>query len=152
MSSLALREFHDFYGWDDPSMGFDLRIELIREEYQELLAELKEYEPDKRKIYKELADLLYVLYGLDVHLGSYLDETFEAVHQANMSKLWQCEECWGKGHVWDGESFSEDAGGRLYNQCGGCGGDGKVAVRRADGKILKPPTYQPPDLSFIPYD
>jgi len=36
---------------------------------------------------KELADLVYVVYGTAVSLGLNLDEALERVHESNMSKL-----------------------------------------------------------------
>lgn len=157
MSSTAadlLAQFHEFFGYDDPVTSARLRLRLINEEHEELVDELRAawtlgLEYDKRKVYKEAADLLYVLYGLDLHLGGYLDRALEEVHKANMSKLWACERCDGTGYTWDGESFSEDAGGRLEDVCSECNGQGHVVKKREDGKILKPPTYQAPDLSFI---
>lgn len=150
----ALAEFHEFFGFDDPLSGPRLRLRLIHEEYEELVEELRAdwtngLDYDKRKVYKEAADLLYVLYGLDVHLGGYLDRAFAEVHKSNMTKLWKCERCGGTGYTWDGESWAEDAGGRLEDVCSECKGEGHVVKLREDGKILKPPTYSPPDLSFI---
>ena len=106
--------------------GIDLGIELIREEYREILEEaeaLRPYwlkgrdAPDgiKERFTKELADLLYVTYWLAARVGVDLDASFRLVHQSNMSKL---------------------------------GPDGKP-VKRADGKVLKGPQYRPPDLSHI---
>lgn len=126
-----LHEFHDFYGHDDPALGLELRKELIREEFQELIEALEEGD-DLRSVYKELADLIYVCYGLDVHLGGYLDSALFEVHAANMTKLWPCE--------------CEDTG----LPCDTCSNTRLVVRRREDGKVLKPPSYCPPNLSFIP--
>lgn len=137
----ALREFHEFFGLpardeltvpDDDEMS--LRRTLIDEEWEELdyeLALLQEEHPNAKlaKIYKELADLVYVVYGLDQHLGSKLSQVFERVHASNMTKLWDCWDCDGSG-------------------CASCK-EGKRVKYREDGKVMKSPTYQPPDLSDI---
>lgn len=147
----ALAQFHEFFGFDDPATSPRLRLHLINEEYEELAEELRAawtlgLTYDKRKVYKEAADLLYVLYGLDVHLGGYLDRVFEEVHKSNMTKLWTCERCNGSGC--DTIPYP-DADKKSCQCCRECKGEGKVIKLREDGKILKPPTYQPPDLSFI---
>jgi hypothetical protein len=36
-----------------------------------------------------------------------------------------CPDCGGCGWTWDGESYSEDAGGRLTEKCGKCDGSGR---------------------------
>jgi len=63
---------------------------------------------------KELADILYVVYGAAVTFGLPLEEVFNRVHISNMSKLV----------------------------------DGKP-LKRDDGKVLKGPNYQPPQLDDL---
>ncbi len=63
-----------------------LRARLIREEAKELLAELYKYRPDMGDIAKEMADVLYVVYGTAVALGIDLNNEFKSVHMDNMSK------------------------------------------------------------------
>jgi len=68
--------------------GFEraaLRNRLILEEYQETVKELFGW--DKKKLAKELADLLYVVYGTAATYGIPIDEVFTRVHESNMSKL-----------------------------------------------------------------
>lgn len=76
----------------------ELRQKLINEEVAELNIEIdtlqKELESTgtitketKHKMYKELADLQYVLSGMVVALGIPMEEVFSRVHQSNMSKL-----------------------------------------------------------------
>jgi predicted HAD superfamily Cof-like phosphohydrolase len=65
----------------------ELRKKLIVEEFQEVVAELDATHPDINKIAKELADLLYVVYGCGDMLGIPMDDVFEEVHSSNMSKL-----------------------------------------------------------------
>ena len=71
----------------------EMRVDLTDEEVEEVLKELPmDYRPggarmDKAALTKELADLLYVTYGMAVTFGLPIDEVFERVHQSNMSKL-----------------------------------------------------------------
>ena len=76
----------------------ELRQKLINEEVAELNIEIdtlqKELESTgtitketKLKMYKELADLQYVLSGMVVALGIPMEQVFSRVHQSNMSKL-----------------------------------------------------------------
>ncbi len=145
--SEALREFHEFFGLparDEATTIFGdelrLRRKLLEEEYDELSDEL-DYETEMQLdlVYKELADLVYVAYGLDQHLGSKLDAVFEAVHRSNMTKLWDCDSCT------DGEYWID---GTMYD-CSECKGTGKMVRYREDGKVLKPPTYEPPDIQKV---
>lgn len=96
-----VREFHkafmpghldqDFFG------GLvDLRMSLISEEVHEVQHELFDpltyvardiEEIDKAKLAKELADLLYVVYGTAATFGIDIDRVFDEVHKSNMSKL-----------------------------------------------------------------
>ncbi len=103
----------------------ELRQKLINEEAAELNVEintlLSEIEKDgiptketKLKMFKELADLQYVLSGMVVALGIPMEKVFDRVHKSNMSKLV----------------------------------DGKP-LKREDGKVLKGPYYQKPDLSDL---
>lgn len=108
---------------NSPANGWlaDLRGELIEEEFEEVYKELPNYdihksaEIDKAALTKELADLLYVTYGMAVTFGLPIDEVFERVHRSNMSKL---------------------------------GDDGKP-IYREDGKVLKGPNYEKPNLDDL---
>lgn len=141
----AVREFHEFF---DLAVSYEPRLltgdelefrkTLIREEYEELMEALDA--SDLAHQYKEAADLVYVLFGWDQHAGNMLAQVFAEVHRSNMTKLWDCDECtnglanFGNGDVRD---------------CPNCGGTGKFARYREDGKVLKPPTYAPPRLDHI---
>lgn len=157
----ALREFHEFFGLparDQPSVihGDELRLRqtLLEEEFDELSDDLWElgdvaYEGTKEdslavlaKVYKELADLVYVAYGLDQHLGSKLSAVFTEVHRSNMTKLWDCWECNGRG-------IEPDASYVYAVECSGCNGTGKRPKYREDGKVLKPPTYEDPNIEKV---
>lgn len=134
-----LTEFHDKFDRDGKARHeraisiFDVRkrMELITEEFQETMEELREYEyrirnPDEfnewgedefnpAHLAKELADLLYVVYGTAEELNIPLEEVFNEVHASNMSKVWS---------------------------------DGTVHYNEY-GKVLKPDTYSPPELGHL---
>jgi Uncharacterized protein conserved in bacteria len=104
-------EFHEVFGIEKnnlpvvPSRDTQiLRAELIVEEVKEYLAEFGLHmrnpeivvsdrikwdneEFDLAKITKELADILYVVYGTGVSFGLPMDEAFTEVHLSNMTKL-----------------------------------------------------------------
>ena len=98
-----------------------MRTKLIEEETKEAVQETLWEDAfgvpkvDKLELTKELADLLYVTYGMAVTFGLPIDEVFERVHRSNMSKL---------------------------------GDDGKP-IYREDGKVLKGPNYEKPNLDDL---
>lgn len=129
----CVREFH--LAFEQPAPPYPtpldddavrLRMRLIREEYEEVMADCSKLlkAPDlprkldvMRALLKELADLRYVLEGTAVAMGMDIDGAYAEVHRSNMSKL---------------------------------GEDGKP-IRRADGKALKGPNYSPADMTrFVP--
>jgi predicted HAD superfamily Cof-like phosphohydrolase len=63
----------------------ELRIKLIQEEFEELKEALAQ--GDLESISKEMADLLYVVYGTAVSYGIDMDPVFREVHRSNMSKV-----------------------------------------------------------------
>jgi predicted HAD superfamily Cof-like phosphohydrolase len=62
-----------------------LRERLIQEEFEELKQAMSQR--DLAAIAKELADLLYVIYGTAVSYGIDMDPVFREVHRSNMSKI-----------------------------------------------------------------
>jgi predicted HAD superfamily Cof-like phosphohydrolase len=62
-----------------------LRLRLMDEEMCEV--EEAMYSGTKAELAKELADLLYVIYGTAATYGIPIDEVFNRVHESNMSKL-----------------------------------------------------------------
>ena len=62
-----------------------LRVNLIREEFDELQEAFAQQDPSA--IAKELADLLYVVYGTAVSCGIDLERVFREVHRSNLSKV-----------------------------------------------------------------
>ncbi len=63
----------------------DLRIELIREEFEELKDAMSA--GNLVLVADACADLLYVIYGTALEYGINIDEIFAEVHRSNMSKL-----------------------------------------------------------------
>ena len=63
----------------------ELRIRLIQEEFDELKEALGQ--EDLAAIAKEMADLLYVVYGTAVSYGIDMEPVFREVHRSNMSKV-----------------------------------------------------------------
>src|SRR5713101_3828793 len=62
-----------------------LRVSLIQEEFAELREALAQQ--DMEAVAKELADLLYVVYGTAVSCGIDMAPVFREVHRSNMSKV-----------------------------------------------------------------
>jgi predicted HAD superfamily Cof-like phosphohydrolase len=62
-----------------------LRKRLIQEEFEELEEAMEKQ--DLPSMAKELADLLYVVYGTAVSLGIDMEPVFREVHRSNMSKV-----------------------------------------------------------------
>lgn len=136
-----LKEFHDKFlrdrdlgvvGDGKISETVDKRKRLIQEETAEVSEALDDYwkwtfysnngytvqdtvDRIRQHLAKELADLLYVVYGTAEEFNISIEEVFKRVHESNMSKVW-------------------DDGTVHYNEF---------------GKVLKPPTYSPPDLSDL---
>ena len=87
-----VKEFHTVFGQDAPDTpGFPakdvikLRIELIREEFQELKDAIKD--KDLVEVADALTDILYVTYGAGIAFGIDLDACLAEVHRSNMTKL-----------------------------------------------------------------
>jgi predicted HAD superfamily Cof-like phosphohydrolase len=109
-----------------------LRLDLIQEEHTELVeAVARQYLPD---IAQELADLIYVCYGMAEEFGLPLDEVLEEVHRANMDKLW------------DGYAEASEHP-EMHSMR--AAGNGRWAVYREDGKVLKPPGHQKPNVAKV---
>jgi predicted HAD superfamily Cof-like phosphohydrolase len=69
---------------------FERRLKFLTEEFRETADELTDLyngDGDVAKLAKELADMLYVIYGTFDLLGLPADKVFNEVHRSNMSKL-----------------------------------------------------------------
>lgn len=72
---------------DPANSGYlGLCLRLIREEYQEVIAEAAIAKIDTPKLLKELADLQYVLSQFAAMFNLPLEEAFVEVHKSNLSK------------------------------------------------------------------
>lgn len=111
-------------------------IELLRESTVGALVALRDGTPER--VAKELADVVYVAYGLADDRGIDLDAAIAAVHRANMTRLERCRVC-------DGMGFTRDAYGRAL-ECVSCESTGVNPRFREDGKVITGPGYRPPDL------
>jgi len=89
-----LKEFHTAFnlGWQEEPTQIDektkkLRISIMNEELKEAIDAI-ESEP-LENIAKELADVLYVVYGTigEYGLEEKMEDVFDEVHRSNMSKL-----------------------------------------------------------------
>jgi len=63
-----------------------LRLKLIEEESVEVLDEMEDEEVNRARLAKELADLVYVIYGAASYFKIPLDECIAEVHRSNMTK------------------------------------------------------------------
>ena len=143
LAHLAVTEFHDTFGLPirDPDDGSTigtkeerrLRAELIMEEAQEFV-DACEF-GDLVAMADALADLLYVTYGAAITFGIPLDAVVSEVHRSNMTKLWNREEV-GQHCATLPESevlFVEEF-------------DDAYVAYRFDGKVLKPPSFESPNI------
>jgi predicted HAD superfamily Cof-like phosphohydrolase len=62
-----------------------LRVRLIHEEFEELKDAMAQ--GDLAAVAKEMADLLYVVYGTAVSYGINMSPVFQEVHRSNMTKV-----------------------------------------------------------------
>lgn len=87
----AVKQFHGAFGIPRPkyptlaSARSTLRSKLVVEEALEFADAVES--GDIYAVAKELADLLYVVYGSAIEFGIPIDEVFDEVHRSNMSKL-----------------------------------------------------------------
>lgn len=79
---------------------------------------------------RELNKLISLLVDIGVNYGYKLQEAFAEVHRSNMTKLW--------------ETPPKAEAGLIIKPKGGL-----FLVKRKDGKVVKPPTFVPPNL--MPY-
>ncbi len=91
-----------------------------------------------------LADLLYVTFGACLEFGIDIQAVFDCVHESNMSKMWTRKE--RQNHEEPAYNFefvglpelnSDKPDERCY------------IAKRADGKIIKSPSYSPADIKSV---
>jgi predicted HAD superfamily Cof-like phosphohydrolase len=89
---IALLDFHKIFGleWSDHPVEISeaeaaLRIHLMDEELREVITAMAL--EDLPAVAKELADLLYVVYGTAVSYGLDMEPIFAEVHRSNLTKM-----------------------------------------------------------------
>ena len=99
-----------------------------------------------------LADGIYVHVQAAMRCGIPLEKVWAAVQAANLSKFPMCSPCAGTGWV-KTEGVSTAGGytvvGGVEGQCPFCHGIGTIVLRDANGKVMKPPGFTPPDIATI---
>lgn len=150
MSAIAdnVRAFYASHGDVTPQLA----EACLREEIIELDEALDEANPrmtvvtrspreNQEHLARELADVVWTAYGFAAAKGIDLDIALAAIGAANMAKLPDCERCKGRHIVFDD-------GLDRPKPCPNCNGTGKgKPYRREDGKILRPESWTPPDMS-----
>lgn len=126
-----------------------LWIKLIKEETEELEEALNS--KSREEVLKEVADVLYVVAGLQVAMGDKLPkhlipeeelEKIYALFNYSFKLLSRVEE------MFTGEVFDEAVRRVHKSNMSKLGDDGKP-IFREDGKVLKGPNYKKPDLSDL---
>ena len=150
MSYLVFKDQKSFMGYFGQKPGADttaLYEKLVGEEYIELAEALlnTKAEPGSAEaigeVAKEALDCVYVLTGLLHALNLDPQTLWDVVHQSNIDKIKHpCVACGATGIVATTEGDEP---------CRVCNGQGHVyeVRRREDGKVLKPPGWQKPDLT-----
>lgn len=144
-------EFHRGFGFPHPDEPTtqpldinNLRLKLIEEELDELARALDA--KDQVGILDALCDLRYVLDGAAITFGmaGIFDEAFKEVHRSNMTKA-----CRDREHAEEEVEAPRMEGERIgLHWVYDCG---TYSLRNRDGKLVKPSTYEPADLSsFFP--
>lgn len=148
-----VEEFHRAMGHtvgETPAVRDEkLRINLITEEYKELLKALAK--DNLLETIDGVCDLVYVALGTLVAAGVPIDPFWREVHRSNMAKLPDCAHCDGDGDIITTGYDDQDAEIAIRADCDACGGTGKgpALKRELDGKIMRPPGWTEPDLQPI---
>jgi predicted HAD superfamily Cof-like phosphohydrolase len=115
----------------DSEIAFRLR--LILSEVAELVRAF--HDCDVVEVADGLADLDYVTIGSAVQFGLPHPEVWDEVHRSNLEKSQPCPE--------------RGCATARVPHCSTCRGEGRVAIRDAQGKILKPQGWKPPDVRGV---
>lgn len=138
---------HDFMEAFETSDSINLWASLVKEELYELIEAMAldiadATQKSLENVLKEACDLMYVLAGFALVADPYgVDISEETAHQVN-SVLKPIKNIFGRERI--SEAFRRVHASNMSK----LGNDGRP-VRREDGKILKGPNYQPPDLSDV---
>ena len=121
------------------------RLDLILEEVDELREAIQTN--DLPEVVDALSDILYVVYGMGDCLGINLDETFNLVHESNMSKLCSSEE----EAIQTVNKYNKEIemGKSPYDSPAVKKGDGDywIVYNKSTGKVLKNINYNAVDFS-----
>lgn len=120
--------------------------------------EIKDAE-DLKEYLDGCTDLLYIAYGNFIAAGLQPEDiqaAMDEVHRSNMSKLWTHEEVqqvrMGENVTSFGAMTPTEFDNRFDVMIAGGYEDGtgrSYIVTRKDGKVVKPPSFSPPDFSAI---
>jgi predicted HAD superfamily Cof-like phosphohydrolase len=140
-------EFHRVFGAtvnSKPTMPSladkQLRVKLIAEELNEFSEALEA--GDLVKIADALGDTLYVVLGSAVTCGIDLETVLSEIHRSNMTKLWTYNEL-------DKVPSTDCPVIAVRNLNPNDRNTRAFVVKRADGKVLKSPSYEPANISAI---
>ena len=132
-----------------PEEEIKLRMQLIEEELEEMHTAL--VAEDITEVADAIGDLLYVIYGAAATFGMDAQQIFNEVHGSNMSKFWLNNEI--------ATEFNKDAQEvHQYNGTAPFENDNYIAqkisrnrwiVKNKDGKIIKSPSFRPPNLKTV---
>lgn len=139
----ALQEFISSFG---ASVDPRLWVTLVDEELKELYKEL----PNTAEHLKEYADLLYVFVGLDLVSNENLGLLLPEEERKKTTKLMsRAERALQEYHAYYGEEKTAKAFSRVhFSNMSKLDVDGKP-IKREDGKVLKGPNYEPPNLTDL---
>jgi predicted HAD superfamily Cof-like phosphohydrolase len=127
-------------------LGLDLSIFEVTHNLSELPEAIKlgeasffhDREPSLVELADGLSDSGYVNNGTAVTFGIDLEPINDEVHRSNMSKLWRADET---PAMPEGSTATAVRSGYPH--------DRTLIVKRADGKVLKSPSYRPANLAPI---
>jgi len=138
-----VREFMQMFGQEVPdkqTMLSEGQRKFRDSLYEEENTELIESET-LTDLFDAIQDKLYVTFGDAVAAGFTAEDVsrgFAEVHRSNMSKLW----------TWDEVSKSKFDHGTTINEIVSQH-DKRFLVKRADGKVIKSPSYSRPNFTGI---
>ncbi len=119
------------------------RLDLITEEYEELLQAVKD--KNMAEVIDALCDLEYLVLGMADVLDVPFDEAFHIVHDSNMTKLCKDEaEAIATVAKYKTESRYKDPAYRPTKY-----GKAYIVYDRETGKVLKSINYTPADFTSI---
>ena len=85
-----------------------------------------------------MADIDYVVEGSRLEFGINGEPIADEVHRSNMAKAVPCAACVGYGIRQKNDHDSE--------RCQVCGSKGRILLKNAEGKTMKPAGWTPPDI------